>query len=56
MKIMTKTSTIFLLSATVLALVSAPSAFAAGKAAYEYMLGTYIVMLVQADGLRLGCF
>jgi len=53
---MSKTSTILALMAALAAIKAAPAAYAAGQVALDHILGTYMVMAVQMDALRMGCF
>jgi len=53
---MNKTTTILTLLTAFAAVIAAPAAYAAGQVALDHILGTYMVMAVQMDALRMGCF
>lgn len=54
--LMNMISTIPVLMAALAAVVTAPAAYAAGQIALDHILGAYVVMYVQMDALRMGCF
>ena len=53
---MNKASTLLTLIAALAAVTAAPAAYAAGQFALDHILGTYMIMAVQMDALRMGCF
>jgi hypothetical protein len=53
---MSKSTLILSIGAAMAALAFAPAAYAAGEVAVDYIVNSYLVMLIQSEGFRLGCF